>query len=199
MKLFSEYLAESVRTYNYLIKLDFKPDETVLNKIEQSLGKYQLVDITAPKSKPITRVDKDFPGINSPEVYTITCSVSYPAPAEFIRHTIAAIGLELQDVVVVNADHEQSMETEDDLVAKNSDKPLIGTEEPKQDNKKISDDNFGTTYNEKLVKNSIGSTDQMIPSELKKTKGKTLNDIPVGNKSPMTHQNKLTPVQSFAR
>ena len=69
-----------------------------------------------------------------------------------------------------------------------------------QDNKKISAENYGGDYNEKLVKNSIGSTDQVIPKEFKKTKGKTLNDIPTGDKSAMgSTKNKIPSVKSFAR
>jgi hypothetical protein len=202
MKLFSQYLNESVRNYNYSIKLAFKPNDDVLNKIEKSLAKYQLVDIKAPQSKPITRVDKDFPGINSPEVYTIDISTAYPASSNMVRYTIASIGLELQDVAVVSTDHEASVDAEENLIDTNDAEglALLDREEPKQDNKKISEENYGDAYNEKLVKNSIGSTDQIIPKELKKIKGETTNDLPTGTKSAMgSVKPKIPTVKSFAR
>lgn len=200
MKLFSEYLTESSQNYQYLIKLNFKPDNDVLNKIEQALAKYDLVDITTPRSLPILRFDKDFPGDSNPEIYVIDCTVAYPASAEAIRHTIASIGLALQQVAVLNPAYEISRELEDAGIAANTgDKALLDTDYAPQDNKKISDDNFGQSYNDKLVKNSIGSTNQLIPSNLKKIKGKTLNDIPVGKNSPMSKPNKLPKVTSFAR
>ena len=63
MKKFSEFLAESVRNYEYNIKLAFKPDNEMMTAIENALQKYNLVSITQPKSLPIQRVDKDFPGM----------------------------------------------------------------------------------------------------------------------------------------
>ena len=82
MKTFSQFLAESVRNYIYNVKLSFKPDNETMTKIEQALAKYNVVSITAPRSLPIQRVDKDFPGINSPETYVFTVEVAYPAPDE---------------------------------------------------------------------------------------------------------------------
>lgn len=203
MKKFSEYLIESVRNYLYTVKLSFKPSDEVLSKIEQALAKYELVDITSVRSQPIKRVDVDFPGISNPETYIFNVSVAYPAPAEFIRHTIASVGLELETVVVSNTEHEASMDEEDNNIAKNtSDKALLDQNYPKQDNKVIADDNYGTAYNEKLVKNAAGSTDQIIPKELRKEKGKTLNDpeFKTGTKSAVgSTKNTLPKVTSFAR
>jgi hypothetical protein len=203
MKKFSEYLFESVRNYEYTVKLLFKPTDDILTKIERALSRYELVDITAVRSQPIKRVDKDFPGISNPETYIFNVSVAYPAPAEFIRHTIANIGLELETVSVVTSDHEASVDKEDfEIAANTSDKALLDQDYPKQDNKVIADANYGDEYNSRLVKNAAGSTDQIIPKELRKEKGKTLNDpeFKIGEKSAMgSSKNKLPKVTSFAR
>lgn len=200
MKTFSQFLAESVRNYIYNVKLSFKPDNETMTKIEQALAKYNVVSITAPRSLPIQRVDKDFPGINSPETYVFTVEVAYPAPAEFVRHTIANMGFAMETVAVSSVEHDASMEKEEEGIGKNSDGALLTKAYDGQDNKKISAENYGGDYNEKLVKNSIGSTDQVIPKEFKKTKGKTLNDIPTGDKSAMgSTKNKIPSVKSFAR
>jgi len=201
MKLFSQLLKESVRTYNYSIKLNFNPTDDVMDKIEQALAKYQLVDISKPKSRPISRVDKDFPGLN-PEVYTIDVSLAYPGSSNMVRHTVASIGLELQNVAVVSTDHEASVDAEENLIDTNDAEgiALLDKAEPKQDNKKISEENFGDAYNERLIKNSIGSTDQIIPKELKKIKAETTNDLPIGKKSAMgSVKPKIPTVKSFAR
>jgi hypothetical protein len=201
MKKFSEFLAESIKNYSYSVKLNFKPDNDLLSKIEQALAKYELIDITGVTSQPIQRVDKDFPGIKNPEVYVFKVTVAYPAPAEFIRHTISSIGLELENVCVTNTEHDDSMNKENDAVAKNtSDKALLDQDYPKDDNKVIADDNYGDEYNSRLIKNSAGATDQIIPKELRKVKGNTLNDIPVGTKSAMGSVKPTIPtVRSFAR
>lgn len=203
MKLFSQFLSESARTYDYTIKFSFKPDSMLLDKIEQALGKYNLVDISAPKSQPITRVDKDFPTMKNPEVYSIDIKTDYPASNNMILTTIKNMGMELQDIAVVSTSHTASIDKEESEIEKNtSDKALLDQDYQKQDNKKISDENFGIAYNEKLIKNSLGSTDQIIPKELKKTKGKTLNDpeFKIGNKSAMGSVKPTLPTpKSFAR
>ena len=106
MKKFSEFLAESVRTYKYIVKLSFKPDNEMMAAIENALQKYNLVSITQPKSLPIQRVDKDFPGVNSPETYTFDVEVSYPAPSIAIQHTIASVGFAFETVAVVTGEPE---------------------------------------------------------------------------------------------
>jgi len=215
MKKFSEFLAESVRNYSYIIKLSFKPDNEMMAAIEEALQKYNLVSITQPKSLPIQRVDKDFPGINSPETYVFNVEVSYPAPSIFIQHTIAAVGFAFETVSVVTGEpdsmyfpagqpsHFDSMNKEDDAVAKNTgDKPLLDKPYDVQNNEEISGENFGDTYNSKLVKNSIGSTDALIPKEFKKIKGSTLNDpeFKTGKDSAVgSRPTKKPSIKSFAR
>jgi len=207
MKKFSQFLAESIRNYEYSVKLSFKPDNDTMTKIEQALSKYTVVNISAVKSTPIRRTDTDFPGINSPEIYMFTVEVAYPASEDMIRHTIANVGLELEQVVCkVTASHDESVAAEEAAIARNTgEKALLQTDYEGQDNKAISAENFGGDYNEKLVKNSSGSSQQIIPKDLKKhqeigNNGKTLNDIPIGEKSPIGSVNsKKSSVKSFAR
>ena len=204
MKKFSDYLTESVRQYQYSVKLAFKPSSDTMTQIEQALAKYQIVDITAPKSLPIQRVDKDFPGISSPETYAFTVTTAYPSTPNMIRHTIAMLGLELETVAVSNTMHDMVVDAEENAIAANTNDgvALLDMDYSSQDNKKLSGDNYGDSYNTKLVKNSIGSTDQIIPKELKKTKGETLNDpkFAVGTKSALgSTKNNLPKVTSFAR
>lgn len=203
MKKFSEYLMENVRDYTYSVKLAFKPDNEVMDKIEAALAKYSLVNISAPRSLPIQRIDKDFPGIKAPEVYVFTVTTAYPSTPYMIQRTIEAIGLELEKVSVCSTSHDKSMDEEDDAVAANTgDTALLDSDYQKDDNDKISSENYGDKYNEKLVKNSIGSTDQMIPKGFKKEKGKTLNDpeFKSGDRSAIgSTKNYIPKISSFAR
>jgi hypothetical protein len=203
MKKFSEFLAESVRNYEYNVKLAFLPDNETMSAIEDALQKYNIVSITKPKSLPIQRVDKDFPGLKAPETYVFSVELSYPSSANMIRHTIASVGLAFEQVAVSSPQHDASMDKENDEVAKNTgDKALLDRPYDPQNNEEISGENFGDTYNERLVKNSIGSTDQIIPKSFKRTNGKTLNDkeYKIGDKSAVgSTVNKRPPVKSFAR
>ena len=216
MKKFSEFLAESKRNYSYLVKLSFKPDNESMSAIENALQKYNLISITAPKSLPITRVDKSFPGMKSPETYAFEVEVEYPASADTIRHTIASVGFAFENVWVKTGDQDSLYfpagtkfnysdsvtKEEDGVEANTSDKPLLQREYDPQNNEEISGENYGDAYNEKLVKNSIGSTDQLIPRAFKKVKGSQLTDpeYKIGEKSAMgSNPVKKPPVRSFAR
>ncbi|VVC05202.1 Uncharacterised protein [uncultured archaeon] len=203
MKKFSEYLAESVRTYRFQVKLAFFPDNVMINAIENALQKYSLVSITKPRSLPIQRVDRDFPGTNSPETYAFEVELEYPAPAHFVQHTIANAGFALEQVCVKDPDHEASIEKEENAIAKNTeDAPLLLKDYDPQDNEKISGENFGDAYNKRFVKDSIGSTDQIIPKVFKEFKGKTTNDpeYTIGTKSAVGSTKVTMPVvKSFAR
>ena len=203
MKKFSEFLAESIRNYEYRIKTSFKPDNEMMTAIKQALEKYNLVSISSVKSLPIQRVDKDFPGLKSPETYMFDVELAYPSSENMIRHTIAGVGFAFETVMVSSPSHDDSMDKEDDSVAKNTgDGALLGKPYDPQDNAAISGENFGDEYNTKFVANAIGSTDQMIPSEMKKTKGKTLNDkeFKVGTDSAVGSKKVKKPVvKSFAR
>ena len=207
MKKFSEFLAESIRNYLYIVKISFLPDNDTMDKIEQALSKYTVVNISKPVSRPISRIDDDFPGVLAPETYQFTVEVAYPASEDMIRHTIANIGLALEQVVCkVTASHDESVAAEEAAIAKNTgEKAWLDTDYEGQNNSKISAENYGGDYNEKLIKNSIGSTQQIIPKDLKKhqeigNNGKTLNDIPIGDKSPVgSVKNQKPSVKSFAR
>jgi len=212
MKKFSQYLTESKHTYDFVVKLAFKPDEEMLSEIEKALAKYTLVHISSVRSLPIQREDLDFPHIKNPEVYTFEISTEYPVPFENIRHTIASIGLKFEEVVVKTAEPKDSLyfpkgmadrfkgtENQKNDVIDDSGR-LLGRDYIPQNNAEISEQNFGTEYNKKLVKNSIGSTQSVIPSEFKVKKDALLGDDEVGTKSAMGSTKVKKPViKSFAR
>ena len=211
MKKFSEFLMEHIRNYEYQVKLSFLPDNEMMTAIENALQKYNLISITKPKSLPISKIDRDFPGMRAPETYVFNVEVSYPASSDTIRHTIAGVGFAFEQVAVASTslapglttDHVTSVEQEEEKIDANTRRhALLDKDYEPQNNVEISGENFGDTYNEKLVKNSIGSTDQMIPASFKKTKGKTLNDeeFKVGKDSAVGSKKVPKPiVKSFAR
>lgn len=216
MKKFSQYLTESTRNYEYIIKFaGVNPNDDMLHKISDALDKYNLVSMLPVKSLPIRQHDKDFPSMENPEVYTTKIQVTYPAPAEFIRHTIASLGLAFQDVYVATGEpngslyfpygphvsHEACMQAEEDGQEKNTtNAPILSRQYDIQDNEEISGDHYGTDYNHRLIKNSIGSTEQMIPKAFKDIPAKFLGDDEVGLKSAMgSTKTKIPTVRSFAR
>ena len=60
MKLFNEYLAESVKEYKFKVKLAMKAEPELMDVIERVLGKYDVKDITSPKTTPIQEHPMDY-------------------------------------------------------------------------------------------------------------------------------------------
>lgn len=197
MKLFSDYLMESHKKYNFTIKLTFKPDAALLDKIESALGRFDLDSIGKVQSLPIRKVDKDFPMIQNPEIYQFQVVLNYPASIEFVRNTLSQIGIEMEQVCVVSTDHLNSVQTElDDTEANTSNEPLLMKDLDSNSKLTPQKDMMGDEYNKKLVKNS--GTSRIKPLKGWADPAKTTNDSPMGDKSPVgTTVNKRPVPKSF--
>ncbi len=194
MKTFSEYLMESKKKFNFTVKLTFKPDNDLMDKVESALGRYDLDAIGKPRSLPISKIDKHFPGLTAPETYAFDVTVNYPATANFVRSTLTQIGIRSQDIVVLGTDHDISVEKEQEEIDKNtSDEPLLIRE--LQPNGAKPQDYYGTEYNKKLVKNSSSGKGK-VPDPPTPAKYVDDND-PAGKKSPLSNQTKKPKVTSF--
>ena len=197
MKTFRQYLEESKKDHKFTIKVAFKPSDELLDQIEKALARFDLISISKPKSLPIKKVDSDFQGIYCPETYAIEASLRYPATPQVIQNVLSQINMDLELVNIIDAGHDESVTKEQEAIEKNSDGALLDKDYEKQDNKKITDENFGTDYNEKLVKNSLSGSSAAVPNPPKKAQ--TTNDLPQGNKSAVgSTKNKLPKVKSFA-
>jgi hypothetical protein len=193
MKLFSEYLMESHKKYKFTIKLTFKPDADLLDKIESALGRFDLDSIGKVQSLPIKKVDKDFPMIQNPEIYQFPVVLNYPASMEFVRNTLSQVGIEMEQVCVVSTDHSASVQTElDNTEANTSDTPLLMKDLDSNEKLTPQEDMMGEKYNEKLIKNS--GTSRFKPLKGWADAAKTTNDSPMGDKSPVGSTTNKRPV-----
>lgn len=197
MKNFREYLEESKRNYSYTIKMAFKPNDELLDEVEKALARFDLISLSKPQSMPIQKIDSDFHGIFCPEVYILKAVFGYPATPQIIQGVLSQVNMDLELVNVVSTDHDESVKKEQEDIEKNDDGALLGKDYEKQDNKKISADNFGSEYNDKLVKNSL-TKKVTVPNP--PDPAITTNDLPQGKTSPVgSHQNKLPKPKSARR
>lgn len=156
MKSFSDYLMESKKKYNFSIKLAFKPDSALLDKIESALGRFDLDSFGKVQSLPIKKTDRNFPKLVNPEIYQMQIVLNYPASNEFVKNALIQVGILDETVAVVSTDHEASVDAEDTGIESNtSDEVLLDKDinsGPKTADQK---DLMGDDYNKKLVKNSV--------------------------------------------
>jgi hypothetical protein len=89
MKTFYDYLAESVKEYGFRIKTLEVIDDAFLDKLENALRKYDLIDISAPKRTIAQKNPLDFPQVDGfAEVHMVDVIVRIPASSAVMAQDI---------------------------------------------------------------------------------------------------------------
>lgn len=131
MKTYRDYLAESKKTFSYRVKVadcDLTPE--IREKLESTLDAYQLINITKPKSMPITRY-REFPTLGPVSCNQFEVEFNYPCLADQVRQTIhAGTGIPLQHIFVVDPAVDQM---DADPVSNQEDGAVLGKDLPKSD------------------------------------------------------------------
>ena len=109
MKTFKTYLEESVRTYSFRVRLaDCDCNTELMDKIEQALSAFKLVDITKPKSMPVARAN-EFYKLGPVGRHSFDAVTAYPANPPQIQQAIHnCCGLPLTHIYVANSDRKST-------------------------------------------------------------------------------------------
>lgn len=198
MKTFKTYLQESVKTYSFRVRLaDCDCTAELMDKIEQALSAFKLVDITKPKSLPIARTNEFYKlgpvGRNSFDITT-----AYPANPPQVQQAIHnCCGVPVSHIYVTYAgadDQDAAVEAAPEHT--DSGKALLVDPELKQDDNNAQDHvglkkidsllkelekNRGVQSQYKGINDDILAKDQA-----KESAAKTTNSLPQNNRSPVT-------------
>jgi hypothetical protein len=189
MKPFQTYIAELNKPYEFRIKLaTVNPKGEVMDRIKSALETYQLESVSAVKSLPIQE-HREFPQWGPCECWTFDIKVAYPVTVPQIRQTIKERAQLNPDWINVRTLGE-----------------AVDTEEAEAHGK----DHDGALLDETELKDAPGAQELAGQSrignllkELESRKfefaaesdavGKTTNDQPQSNKSPVgSQQNKIS-------
>jgi len=204
MKNFLQYLSEVQKTYEFRIKIANCDPKDKLDGLKVGLTKYAVESVSAPKSLPIKANDIDFPSIPNCEVFLMDAVLKYPVNDAQLRVIVAErLGCSLAQVVVVpkynpeeiwrwNVDGESELKE-----FKQGDAELIkplpeATADQKAASKAYSE--AGTILKELNTpsKFEIAGDDETVGGEKDPAFGKTLQQIPTGDKSPVgSTKNKI--------
>lgn len=103
MKLFTEYLSESTKNYNYVIKFAEKPTDEQVEMIESWLKKYDLRNITKPSL--VEYSHKDFIDIPNRSVHEIQVNLGLPISSYVLLQDLkTAANISEKMIVVRGAD-----------------------------------------------------------------------------------------------
>jgi hypothetical protein len=186
MKNFKDYLAESQRTYNYRIKIvgDIEPD--FVKALEEKLRQFDPVKVGDIKKTPIQLKPADFPAHANESVTSMDCEFRYPAIEPQIQQIAQLLGLDPNRIRMLTSTYEDSMVDEKEKIEEQNKDLLTDTDYPAPDaeQKALSKD-YSAPYDQHAVLKNAYRSDFTVAGG-KTPAAKTTNDLPMGNKSPMT-------------
>lgn len=187
MKNFQEYLAESQRTYNYRIKIVGDVEPAFVKALEEKLKQFDPVKISAVKKTPIQLKPADFPAHANESVNSMECEFRYPAIEPQIQQIARLLGLDENRIRLLTSAHEESMDEEREKIEDQNKDLLTDTDYPAPDaEQKALKKDYSAPYDQHAVlKNAYRS--EFTVAGGKTPPAKTTNDLPMGDKSPMTN------------
>jgi len=89
MSTFKDYLAESVKSYDYKIKVAGAIDKDFANKMETALAKFEVAKMSAGKKTPIMTMPLDFPQLSNEEVTIFDITTNYPVSVRELKEYLS--------------------------------------------------------------------------------------------------------------
>lgn len=193
MKSLKKYIFESVRTYNYTIKIAGDVDKNFLELFKHNLSKFDPVKINDPVSTPIQKTPYGFPGISNQAITIIKAEFRYPATEPMIQQMAQLLGYNINMVRVVSTSFDDSINSEAEGYANEMKENPVLTHEKmgEQPGAKEANKEYGDSYLSSIKKQMEGNTID-IPYEGQKTPNAFdpfkpyLSDDKLGAKSPMS-------------
>jgi hypothetical protein len=186
MKKFHEYLSESQRTYTYRIKIvgDVAPD--MIKQLEQKLQQFDPVKVGKTKTTPVQAKPADFPAHSNDSVTSIDVEFRYPAIEPQIKQLFQMLGGDPNLIVMQTQPHVDGLVDEMDKIETENKDLLADTDYPAPDaeQRALKKDYSTGPYEHAVLKNAYRSDFTVAGGRT--PPAKTTNQLPQGNKSPMT-------------
>jgi hypothetical protein len=195
MKSFKNYIAESVRTYNYTIKIAGEVDKNFLDLFKYNLKKFDPVEIGEPKSTPVQKSPYGFPGLSNQPITIIKAQFRYPATEPMIQQMAQMLGYNVNMVRVVDSKFDDSMDNEAEQFENQMKESPLLTHEQMADNGKEASKEYSRSYLD-IIKKQAADSKIDIPYDAKRTPDAFdpfkpyTDDKSKGIKSPMSHMTR---------
>ena len=189
MKSFRKYLAESVRTYRYKIRIAGETPKQFVELFKHNLQKFDPVKIGEAKTTPVQAQPHGFPDLKDQSVTIIDVEFKYPATEPMVRQLAQLLGVDENLVRMTQSDYMDSAEAEASMYA-NQPSPLIGNDSL-EDNGKEASKEYGDSYLSRIREQEKGkaikqeyaakeTADAFSPFDVKK------QQAALNTKSPMS-------------
>jgi hypothetical protein len=187
MKTFHQYLAESQRTYDYRIKILGEVPPEFIKHLEEKMAQFDIVKMSRPKSTPIQKLQKDFPGAENQSMTIVDVSFRYPAIEPQIKQLAQLLGFNPNFIALQTQAYDDSIAKEiADITAQNKDL-IADTDYPAPDaeQRALSQDYSANPYQHAVLQNEYRSDFTVAGG--KTPPAKTTNDIPQQDTSPFAN------------
>ncbi len=167
MKSFKEYLTESVKKYDFKIKVAHECDTDSENKLKGLLERFSVSNFKKAGKTPIQELPLDFPTLKNQEVHIYEVTLDYPTTSfELANYISSNMGISEQRLVV-RSPNEPAEEYQQPVEKR--DGALLTDSEYKEATKVNHDDYYGEGYNTKFLK---GVNDEL--QRLRKERGEKI-------------------------
>ena len=187
MKPFAKYLTESEKTYNYRIKMVGDVPSTFVKELEGKLAQFDVVKISKIKTAPVRKEIPDFPAFPNQPMSIVDVEFRYPAIEPQIKQLAQLLGMDPNRIVMNTVPYEESMNDESRKIG-DQNKDLLDKPDypaPDAEQRALSKDYATGPYDHAVLKNAYRSNFTIAGN--KTPPAKTTNELPMGNKSPMTN------------
>ena len=193
MKSLKTYITESLKSYNYTIKIAGDVDKNFIDMFKYNLNKFDPIRISDPVKTPIQKSPYGFPNLSNQSVTVIKADFRYPATEPMIQQIAQLLGYNINMVRVISTDFDDSINSEQVGYANEmSHNPLLlHPELEEQPGAKEANKAYGDSYLSSIKDQMKGSTID-IPYAGQKTSNAFdpfkpyLDDEKMGDKSPMS-------------
>ena len=187
MKPFAKYLTESEKTYNYRIKMVGDVPSEFVKELEGKLAQFDVVKMSKIKTAPVRKEIPDFPAFPNQSMSIVDVEFRYPAIEPQIKQLAQLLGMDPNRIVMNTVPYEESMNDESRKIGSENkdllDKPDYPA--PDAEQRALSKDYATGPYDHAVLKNAYRSNFTIAGN--KTPPAKTTNELPMGNKSPMTN------------
>lgn len=187
MKNFAKYLTESERTYNYRIKVVGDLPEGFLKAMKEKLAQFDVVKMSNPKTTPVRKQIPEFPSFPNESLTMVDVEFRYPAIEPQIKQLARLAGLDENRIVMGTIAHDESLDAENNKIIDQNKDLLDDTDFPADDKeqKDLKKDYATGPYDHAVLKNAYRT--KFTVAGGKTPPARTTNDLPMGDKSPMTN------------
>ena len=187
MNTLAKYLAESERTYRYRIKMVGDVPQGFVRDLKSKLAQFDIVKMSDVKSTPVRKINTDFPAYPNQSMSMVDVEFRYPAVEPQIKQLSQLLGLDPNRIVMNTVPYEESMAQEADKIVDQNKDLLKDTDYPADDaeQRALKKDYSAEPHDHVVLKNAYRSDFTVAGG--KTPAAKTTNDLPMGNKSPISN------------